>query len=159
MLCIFHEWFNFENYPKFELGQWCTYVHAKSLQLCLTICNPENCSPPGSSVHGILQTRVMEWVALPSSRGSSWCRNQTRVSCLLHWQAGSLPLVFFFKALIHNVSEFTGPTMTDLQLPTMATLNQDLGRVHSCYCKPKNWLRVLILFKHLFQKSGPAPRR
>ena len=97
MLCIFHEWFNFENYPKFELGQWCTYVHAKSLQLCLTICNPENCSPPGSSVHGILQTRVMEWVAMPSSRGSSWCRNQTRVSCLLHWQAGSLPLVFFLK--------------------------------------------------------------
>ena len=66
---------------------------------------------------------------------------------------------FFFKALIHNVSEFTGPNMTDLQLPTTATLNQDLGRVHSRYCKPKNWLRVIILFKHLFQKSGPAPRR
>ena len=38
---------------------------------CLTLCNPVNCSPPGSSVHGILQARVLEWVAMPSSRGSS----------------------------------------------------------------------------------------
>ena len=47
-------------------------------------------SPPGSSVHGILQTRVLQWVAMPSSRGSSWPRNRTLISLrLLHWQAGS----------------------------------------------------------------------
>ena len=40
-------------------------------QLCLTLCNPIDCSPPGSSVHGILQARILEWVALLSSRGSS----------------------------------------------------------------------------------------
>ena len=40
-------------------------------QLCPTLCNPMDCSPPGSSVHGILQTRILEWVAMPSSRGSS----------------------------------------------------------------------------------------
>ena len=53
---------------------------AKLLQSCLILCNPD-CSPPGSSVHGILQARTLEWVAMPSSRGSSWPRNQTRVSC------------------------------------------------------------------------------
>ena len=59
-----------------------------SLQLCLTLCNPVNCSHPGSSVHGIL-----EWVAIHSSRESSQPRDPTCVACLLHWQAGSLPLV------------------------------------------------------------------
>ena len=40
-------------------------------QLCLTLCDPMDCSPPGSSVHGILQARIVEWVAISSSRGSS----------------------------------------------------------------------------------------
>ena len=45
-------------------------VHAKSLQLCPTLCNPMDCSLSGSSVHGILQAKVLEWVAMSSSRGS-----------------------------------------------------------------------------------------
>ena len=49
-------------------------------QSCPTLCNPRHCSPPGSSVHGILQARVLEWVAIPFSRGSSWPRNRTWVS-------------------------------------------------------------------------------
>ena len=53
---------------------------------------PKECSPPGSSVRGILQARILEWVAMPSSRGSSRPRDRTRISCLLHWQMGSLPL-------------------------------------------------------------------
>ena len=40
-------------------------------QLCLTLCDPMDCSPPGSSVHGILQVRILEWVAISLSRGSS----------------------------------------------------------------------------------------
>jgi hypothetical protein len=40
-------------------------------QLCLTLYNPMNCSLPGSSVHGIFQARILEWVAIPFSRGSS----------------------------------------------------------------------------------------
>ena len=39
-------------------------------------------SPPGSSVHGILQARMLEWVAIPSSKGSSWPKDQTQVSCV-----------------------------------------------------------------------------
>ena len=57
------------------------YVHAKSLQSCLTLCNPMDCSPPASSVHAILQARMLEWVAVPSSRGSSRPRDGNWVSC------------------------------------------------------------------------------
>ena len=55
---------------------------------CLTLCSPMDCSPPGSSVHGILQARILEWVANLFSRGSSQPRDQTWVSCL---HADSLP--------------------------------------------------------------------
>ena len=50
---------------------------AKSPQSCLTLCDPLDCSPPRSSVHGILQARILEWVATPFSRGSSQPRDQT----------------------------------------------------------------------------------
>ena len=63
-------------------------VCAKSLQSCLTHCNPMDCTPPGSSVHGILQARILESVAIPFSRGSSQSRDQTRSPAL---QADSLP--------------------------------------------------------------------
>ena len=49
-------------------------------QSCLTLCDPMDCSPPGSSVHGILQARILEWVAMPSSGESSQPRDQTQVS-------------------------------------------------------------------------------
>ena len=61
-------------------------------QSYLTLCDAMDCSPPGSSVHGILQASIPEWVAMPSSRGSSQAREPVRVSCFLHWQVGSLPL-------------------------------------------------------------------
>ena len=51
-------------------------------QSCPTLCGPMDCNPPGSSVHGILQSRILEWVAIPFSRGSSQPRDQTRVSCI-----------------------------------------------------------------------------
>ena len=49
---------------------------------CPTLCNPIDDSPPGSSVHGIFQARILEWVAISSSRGSSKGRDQTWVSCV-----------------------------------------------------------------------------
>ena len=52
-------------------------------QSCPTLWDPMDCSPPGSSVHGILQARILEWVAIPSSKGSSQPREQTQVSCIV----------------------------------------------------------------------------
>ena len=59
-------------------------------QLCLTLCDPVNCSPPDSSVPGISQARALDWVAISFFQGSSWPRDWTRVSCidrqiLYHW--------------------------------------------------------------------------
>ena len=58
----------------------CTCMPAKSIQSCLTLCDPMDRSPSGSSVHEILQARILEWVAVLSSRGSSWSRDPTLVS-------------------------------------------------------------------------------
>ena len=54
-------------------------------QLCLTLCDPMDWSPRGSSVHGILQARVLEWVTISSPRGSSRPRDQTHVYCIGIW--------------------------------------------------------------------------
>ena len=52
--------------------------------MCLTLCNPMDCRPTGSSVHGISQARILEWVAVSFSRGSSWPR-KICVSCIGKW--------------------------------------------------------------------------
>ena len=54
---------------------WCLVSHSR-----LTLCNPMDCSPPGSSVHGILQASILGWIAMPFFRGSSQPRDQTQVS-------------------------------------------------------------------------------
>ena len=73
-------------------------------QLYLTLCDPMDCSPPGSFVHGILQTRILEWIAMPSSRGSSWSRGQTHISYVFctGW-VGSLSLVPLGKSQSESV--------------------------------------------------------
>ena len=56
-------------------------MHAKSLQSCMTLCDCSDCSPPSSSVHGILQAGILEWLTMPSSRGSSPPSDLTHLSC------------------------------------------------------------------------------
>ena len=73
-----------------------TCMHAKSLHLCPTHCNPMDCGPPGSSVPGIFQTRILEWVAMPSCRVSSWPRNRnctSDLSCIGRW------VLYYFRHL------------------------------------------------------------
>ena len=70
----------------------CASLYGQSLQFCCCcclvakscrcFCNLRDCSPPGSSVHGISQKRILEWASISFSRGSSWPRDCTRVSCL-----------------------------------------------------------------------------
>ena len=56
------------------------------VESCLTLCNPMNCSPPSSSVHGISQARILEWVAIPFSRDLLWIfPTQGSNPGLLHW--------------------------------------------------------------------------
>ena len=82
-----------------SLAPWTPWLWTSSLQSCdrisfcyyiscLTLCDPMDCSLPGSSVHGILQARILEWVAISFSKGSSWHRDGTRSPAL---QADPLP--------------------------------------------------------------------
>ena len=71
----------------------CMYmcVCVLSQSLCLTLCDPMDCSLPDSSVHGIPQAKILKWVAISFSRGSSWPRDPTHICCALcigrlyHW--------------------------------------------------------------------------
>ena len=69
----------------FVILSFFSYVYAKSLQSCLTLCNTMHHSPPDSSVHGILQARILEWVGVAFSGGSSWPRDRTWFSCIGRW--------------------------------------------------------------------------
>ena len=79
-------------------------------QSCLTVCDPVHCSPPGSSIHGVLQARILEWVAVSFSRGSSQPRNRTYVYCIAGrhfnlwaireaWLRGKLGLILMGRAM------------------------------------------------------------
>ena len=76
-----------------HLLSYLSCVCAKSLQSCPTLCDPMDCSLPGYTVHGIFQARILEWVPVSFSRGSSRQGSNLCLLYLLHWQAGSLPLV------------------------------------------------------------------
>ena len=86
---LIFRWFSFQNLvsPKCRLVnnpswwfQVCMYVQL--LNFVRVFCDPMDCSPPGSSVHGIFQVRLLEWVALLSSKGSSWPRDRVHLSCV-----------------------------------------------------------------------------
>ena len=81
-------------FPKVCFKMLC--MHANVLQSCSTLCEPMDCSPLGSSVHGILQTRILEWVAIPFSKGSSQPRDRT---WLFHF-AGRLPTIWTTRAVL-----------------------------------------------------------
>ena len=84
-------------------------------QPCLTLCNTVDSSPPGSSVHGILQARKLEWVAITSSRGSSQPRDQTCTFCdscigrliLHHWATWEAQILGTFH-YVGMIDEITG---------------------------------------------------
>ena len=70
----------------------CSHVHARLLQSCPALCDPMDCRPPGSSVHGILQARTLEWIATCSS-GDIPDPGTELVSLMAPALAGTLPLV------------------------------------------------------------------
>ena len=81
--------------------EWCTQTSLCLCMLvtqwCLTLCHPMDCSLPGSSIHGILQAKILEWLAIPFPRSSSWWRDPIRVSSTVGWR------FFFFFFFIANI--------------------------------------------------------
>ena len=87
-------------------------------QLCSTLCNQMDCCPPGSSLHGIFQARILERVAMPSSRGSSWPRDQTWVSWVscISWRI-LLPLLLLLLSRFSRVRLYATPWTVAHQAP------------------------------------------
>ena len=93
-------------------NEWlCLYSVAQSH---LTLCDPKNCSPPGSNVHGISQARILEWVTITYSRRTSWPRDRTQVSCiscigrqiLYHWCQLFAIYISLMKCLLRSLAYF-----------------------------------------------------
>ena len=87
---------------KYLQSEWYSLMYeseSEVAQSCPTLCDPVDCSPPGSSVHGVLQARILEWVAISFSRGSSRPRNRTHVSRIAGrrfnlWATREAPLMY-----------------------------------------------------------------
>ena len=127
-------------------------VCAKSLQSCLTLCDPIDCSPPGSSICGILQARILEWVAMTSSRGSSPTQGSNpSLLHLLHWQVSSLPLAPPEKPII------TVPVLketSDSPFNPQDTQSNQPGHQRDCM---QAWLQGRVHFPSCFGLiCGPA---
>ena len=111
-------------------------------KLCPTLCDPMDCSLLGSSVHRISQARVLEWVAISFSRRSSPLRGWTHDSCILHWQADSLPMSHLgspsFKKKESEVAQ-SCPTLfdpMDYSLPGSSVHGILQARVLECIAIP-----------------------
>ena len=104
------------------------YLHLVA-QLCLTLCDPMDCGLPGFYVHGIFQARILEWVAISFSSGSSWPRDQIQVSCISDrcftiWATRETfiikvrywPINFFVVALSNLISGWWWPHRINLRV-------------------------------------------
>ena len=123
----------------------------QSSQFCSTLCDPMDYNPPGSSVHGILQESMLEWVAMPSSRGSFQPRDMSRVSPAL--QVDLLPTEPSWKPLDHYQSSqlpenYKSHLKYMLLIPGIPIFILDCMLNNSIYFK--NIYLIPDLFKNIF---------
>ena len=104
---------------------WTQWSESEVTQSCLTLCDPMDCSPPGSSVHGVFQARILEWGAISFSRGSSQPRDQTWVSYMagrffIIWATGEAPTITKTRKLMLFTKYNTVNSSTDgLEVPQL----------------------------------------
>ena len=112
---------------------------AQLLQSCPTLCDPMDCSPPGSSVHGILQARILVWVAMPSSRGYFRPRYQTCISCIFCIAGG------FFSTEPPGKPCFIicGHSCSSVGMNILK--HKVLSRIGACHIEVENILKPLTL--------------
>ena len=103
------------------------FMKVKVAQSCPTLCDPMDCSPPGSSVHGILQARILEWVAVSFSRGSSQPRDRTQVSRI----AGGFFTSWATRDTILQIKFKSGSSEGPTRRPTWGIWRHIL---HGCGC-------------------------
>ena len=135
----------------------------KDEQKCNNLCNPWTvCSPPGSSVHGILQAKILEWVVIPFSRGSSWSRTEPGSPALqadfypLSHQ-GSPVLVFLCPIILFSFSHLscprTLPNMLAKLFHKMDSTTQTCGGLGNTYHRSVTPISVPVLLSGKFPWS------
>ena len=142
-------------------------------QLCPTLCGPMDCSPPGSSAHGIFQAKILEWGAIPSSRGPSQARDRIWIFCigrqiLYHWViweaalgAGisKSPLVAGVTWLRATVPNLTTLMALDIIWSDDSYLFVDVFVASSPHQDINSWRvgNLLILFSTVYPTPGIVP--
>ena len=116
--------------------------YAKLLQLCPTLCDPMNYSPPGSSVHGILQARILEWVAMPFSNKILIYSN----ICLL------ITLYILFSRFYMFICDILPIEVFDCEVIKY------LGRLSCSDSKPNDFLKLVILLWNKLRFIGKVQR-
>ena len=128
-------------------------------QSCPALCHPMDCSPLGSSVRGILQARILEWAAISSSRGSSWPRNRTCVSCIVrrilyHWATSETPQLRFTEKLKpSNQSHFIEELFLSKQGWALKTFSDVYNRFNSCWPAHQTIMWQHALYFQQFTRS------
>ena len=123
-------------------------VYVLVAQSCLTLCDLMGCSPPGSSVHGILQARILEWVATLFSRESSWPRNWAWVSCIadrfftiwarsvLFSSVQSLSCIRLFATPWIEARQASLSITNSWSLPKLMSIESVMPSSHLILCRP-----------------------
>ena len=124
-----------DNQPQFLWREFVVYVvlvdkkikagcYYLITQLCLTLCGPMDCSPPGSPVHGILQKRRLEQAAISYSRVSSWPRDRTHISCVVS---------FIVKWILYHWATWEAPVASSTVMSSLGCVSTGLvQRVAAC---------------------------
>ena len=134
----------------------CWWVCVKLLQSCPILCDLVDCSPPSSSVHSILQARILDWVAMPSSRKSSWPSNWTHISCGVYTSEPlGKPLYIHIYAHI-CISAVMQLCLTlcqpmDCSTPALPVHHQTLGLAQTHV----HWVSDAIQPSHLLSSQSP----
>ena len=111
------------------------HIHCMHAQSCLALCDPMDCNPPGSSVHGILQARILEWVAMPSSRGSSQPKDRIHISSV----------TCIGRQVLHQ-----GATWEVLPCPVLSGKPSDTFTEDSTKKLKTTWVTGFVLFCFVF---------
>ena len=127
----------------FKASRLKMFVVVELLSCVRLFSEPMDCSLSGSSVHGISLARILEWVAISFSRGSSWPRVQTRVSCIIWW---ILYHWTTWEALRLFISRQTAPWLSQVkELPPMCSLLYEFFKAPSKY-----WILGILKFSTYF---------
>ena len=152
-------------------------VVSESHSVVSNSCNPMDWSLQGSSVHGILQARILEWVAISFSRGSSRSRNRTHVSCIAgrfftdwarreacirrriinHWTTSEVPPSSIIMTTLIAITLITISSWSLISLqPTLSVLFWDLYHWYRFWSvRIKTWYFIIIVYGKWFAQCGP----